>query len=157
MAYFIWVQFSSISWRNQSTKRDNNLHTFVHSKHIRTYISWSARHSLSLSPQHVVFPLPRNQCTEDSVLLNLLLRMLQCLCSLFLLRTEVFLTAGLFCHNCVWFQLAMDVFTPWSLFAGQRYPGDGSVKAADLLADFPRKRWILWAHPAPVKDTDLIG
>lgn len=81
--------------------------------------------------------------TGDSVLLNLLLCVLLCLCLLpYCLKTEVFLTAGLFTHKAVWFQLAGTYSHPRADLL-VRYTGDCSVKQQVLLADFPRKRWIL--------------
>lgn len=51
--------------------------------------------------------------TRDSVLLHLLLSMLLGLCLLpYCLKTEVFLTAGLFSHKAVWFQLAGNYSYP---------------------------------------------
>lgn len=72
--------------------------------------------------------------------------MCSCVYVCYCLKTAVFLTAGLFVHNSAPF---VNVLTPWSLFAGQRYTGECCVRAAGLLADFPRQRWIpCLAHPA---------
>lgn len=79
MAYFIWLQFFPISWRNQSTERDNNLHTFMHSESIRTRTSVPRAHPPSLW----------NERTGDSIILNLLLYVLPCLCLLWLENRSV--------------------------------------------------------------------
>lgn len=135
MAYFIWLQFFPISWTNQSPEKDNNLHTSMHRECIRIHISCRT-HSFCFSTAW-------KGMTGDSVLLNLLLCVLLCLCLLpYCLKTEVFLTAGLFTHKAVWFHLAGTYSHPRADLL-VRYTGDCSVKQQVLLADFPRKRWIL--------------
>lgn len=135
MAYFIWLQFFPISWRSQSKDREQFAHIHTQQVYQNTYLLVCRTHPLFL------------HCLEMNALETLyyhLLHMLPCLYLLpYSLKTEAFLTAALLIYNSVQFQLAVNVFIPWSLLVGQRSTGGCRVKAAGLLASRPRRRWIL--------------
>lgn len=145
MVYFIWLQFSPISWTNQSTEKDNNLHTFMHSEYIRAHISCRT-HPLCFSTAW-------KGMTRDSVLLNLLLYELLCLCLLpHCLKTEVFLTADLFSLKAVWFHLAGNYLHPRAdlLVRDTQETAVWSNKASWLTSQ-GRGGSSVMAHPTPVE------
>lgn len=144
MAYFIWLQFLPISWTNQSTEKENNLHTFMHSECIRTHISCRT-HPLCFSTAWKGMP-------RYPALLNLLLYVLLCLYFLpYRLKTEVFQTAGLFSHKAVWFQLAGNVFTAQSWSVRDTQQTAVWTGKASWLTSQGRGGSSVLAHPAPVE------
>lgn len=143
MAYFIWLQFFPISWTNQSTEKDNSLHTFMYSKCIRTNISCRT-HPPCFST------VWKGETLYSSISL---LYVLLCLYLLpYCLKTEVFLTAGLFSHKVVWFQLAGNYFHPKADLL-VRDPQEAAVRSskASWLTSQRRGESSVLAHPTLVE------